>query len=69
MSCFDDMGEKDKLVPLSLGQSIAKEHPWIDFQVIDNSGHCVHDETPNQFNQQVFNWLNGCKFSINTQTS
>ena len=59
-------GEQDKLVPLNIGKQIKREYPWIDLLVIGDSGHCVHDETSQEFNQNVFNWLMDLKLFVNT---
>tara|TARA_Y100001968_G_scaffold48846_1_gene39192 strand:+ start:292 stop:1260 length:969 start_codon:yes stop_codon:yes gene_type:complete len=50
-------GRKDKLVPLSLAKRLIKQHPWLKLLVIENSGHCPHDEYPNQFNKFALDWL------------
>ncbi len=50
-------GEDDKFVPLALGELIQRDNPWIDFFVIESSGHCPHDESPELFNRYVLNWL------------
>ncbi len=50
-------GDKDKLVPLGLGENMIKMHPWLKLLVVRNSGHCPHDESPNQFNKLVLDWL------------
>ena len=50
-------GKQDKFVPLLLGKRLTKQHPWIKLLVIENSGHCPHDESSNQFNTFVLNWL------------
>ncbi|WP_320668117.1 alpha/beta fold hydrolase [Prochlorococcus sp. MIT 1307] len=50
-------GKQDKLVPLKIGQQLIKKHPWINLVVLDKTGHCPHDESPNLFNQNVLNWL------------
>ncbi len=50
-------GREDKLVPLSIGKNLLEEHPWLKLLIVDNSGHCPHDESPNYFNQSVLNWL------------
>ncbi len=62
-------GAKDKLVPLNIGKLIVKEHPWLDLLVIENSGHCVHDETADNFNQNVLEWLVELNLSFNSQIS
>ncbi len=50
-------GRQDNLVPLMIGKQLVKIHPWLDLFVIDETGHCPHDESPIQFNQIVLNWL------------
>ena len=50
-------GRKDKLVPLNLGKRLAKTYPWIDFLILEDVGHCPHDECPKRFNTYVLNWL------------
>ena len=50
-------GQEDKLVPVKIGEKIAKEHPWIKLITIDKCGHCPHDESPKQFNYYVLNWI------------
>ncbi len=50
-------GNQDKLVPISLAKDLTRQYPWIKLLVIENSGHCPHDESPNQFNKFALNWL------------
>jgi len=50
-------GEKDKFIPLKYGKRIAKLFPWVEFKVISNSGHCVHDEDPQLFNKISKEWI------------
>ncbi len=50
-------GRQDKLVPLIVGKRIRKQYPWLELLVLDNTGHCPHDESPHSFNQYVLNWL------------
>ena len=50
-------GKQDKLIPLFLAKKLIKLHPWIKLKVIDEAGHCPHDELPNHFNQIVLKWL------------
>ncbi len=50
-------GRKDNLVPIDLGNQIVQKHPWINLLVLEKTGHCPHDESPDQFNQYVLNWL------------
>ncbi len=50
-------GREDKLVPLQIGQRLLQEHPWLELAVLENTGHCPHDESPKEFNQYVLKWL------------
>ena len=50
-------GREDRFVPLVIGEQLLKQYPWLDLQVIDNSGHCPHDETPDAFHQVLLSWL------------
>ena len=56
-------GKQDKLIPIYLAKKLIKLHPWIKLSVIDNAGHCLHDELPNHFNQIVLKWLENLKTS------
>ena len=50
-------GRQDRFVPLAIGQTTANRHPWLSLRVIDATGHCPHDETPDDFLQAVLPWL------------
>ena len=56
-------GKQDKLIPIFLAKKLIKLHPWITLTVIDEAGHCPHDESPKQFNQIVLKWLKNLKTS------
>ena len=56
-------GEQDKLIPIFLAKKLIKLHPWIKLTVINEAGHCLHDELPNHFNQIVLKWLKSLKTS------
>ncbi len=56
-------GNQDKLIPVFLAKKLIKLHPWLKLSVIDNAGHCLHDELPNHFNQIVLKWLENTKTS------
>ena len=56
-------GEQDKLIPIFLAKKLVKLHPWIKLTVINEAGHCLHDELPNHFNQIVMKWLKSLKTS------
>ena len=50
-------GKQDKLIPIFLAKKLIKLHPWLKLSVIDEAGHCLHDELPNVFNEIVMKWL------------
>mgnify|MGYP002878702104 FL=1 len=50
-------GEKDNFIPLFYGKRIAKFYPWVELEIVANSGHCVHDEDHNIFNNLSNNWI------------
>ena len=50
-------GEKDNFIPLNYGKRIANLFPGVELKVISNSGHCVHDEDPQLFNQISNEWI------------
>ena len=54
-------GEKDNFIPLFLGKRIANFYSWVELKIIPNSGHCVHDEDPNKFNEISYQWINNLK--------
>ncbi|AIQ97754.1 alpha/beta fold hydrolase [Prochlorococcus sp. MIT 0801] len=56
-------GKQDKLIPIFLAKKLIKLHPWIKLTVINESGHCPHDELPEHFNQIVMRWLKSLKTS------
>ena len=56
-------GKQDKLIPIFLAKKLIKLHPWIKLAVINEAGHCLHDELPNHFNQIVMKWLKSLKTS------
>ena len=45
-------GRQARLVPLVIGESVQQQHPWLELKVLDNTGHCPHDETPDAFHQE-----------------
>ena len=44
-------------VPLMIGKRLKEHHSWLELAVIDNSGHCPHDERPEAFHQVLLSWL------------
>ena len=50
-------GRQDRFVPLMIGELIQSQHPWVELRVIENAGHCPHDETPESFHLELLHWL------------
>ncbi len=50
-------GSEDRFVPVSIGVDLARRYPWIHLDVIDQSGHCPHDETTETFLSGMLLWL------------
>ena len=51
-------GKSDRLVPPHPAQKLARVNPLLELQLLDNIGHCPHDESPETFHQIVEKWLN-----------
>ncbi|MGK7873963.1 MAG: alpha/beta fold hydrolase [Xenococcaceae cyanobacterium] len=60
-------GRQDRMVPPSLAQTFAHLNPQIELIELDNTGHCPHDECPEQFNRILMNWLEA-QFRETTET-
>ncbi len=56
-------GKQDKLIPIFLAKKLIKLHPWLKLTVVNEAGHCLHDELPKHFNQIVMKWLKSLKTS------
>ena len=56
-------GTRDKLIPIFLAKKLINLHPWLKLTVINDAGHCLHDELPNDFNEIVLKWLKNLKIS------
>ena len=56
-------GKQDKLIPIFLAKKLIKLHPWLKLTVVNEAGHCPHDELPIHFNQIVMKWLKNLKTS------
>ena len=50
-------GRQDRFVPLSLGLSIQQQHPSVNLEMLDECGHCPHDEVPERFVALLLPWL------------
>ena len=50
-------GRQDRFIPLSIAESILKEHPGVALEVLEECGHCPHDEVPDRFIDVLMPWL------------
>lgn len=50
-------GRQDRFVPLLIGENLQRQHSWLKLCVLDGSGHCPHDESPEHFHQELLRWL------------
>ncbi|BAY64435.1 alpha/beta hydrolase fold protein [Calothrix brevissima NIES-22] len=53
-------GQKDRFVPPILANQFAKYNEKLQVLNLENVGHCPHDESPEQVNQAILNWINQC---------
>lgn len=54
-------GETDPWTPITgakIYQDLAEINPSVQFISLPNTGHCPHDERPEQVNTIILNWLN-----------
>ena len=54
-------GDKDNFIPLFVGKKIANFHRWVKLKIVSNSGHCIHDEDPSEFNRISYEWIRDLK--------
>jgi pimeloyl-ACP methyl ester carboxylesterase len=54
-------GDKDNFIPLFIGKKIANSHRWVKLKIVSNSGHCIHDEDPSEFNRISYEWIRDLK--------
>lgn len=53
-------GKCDRLVPPNHAQKWAKINPLIQLELLENTGHCPHDEVPEKFHSLTKEWLTIC---------
>ena len=44
-------------MPLSIGTTTAARFPWLSLEVLENCGHCPHDERPEELLGILLPWL------------
>ena len=50
-------GKQDRMVPLRFAQSFAQLNNQLELVLLDDVGHCPHDEKPEIFNKIILNWM------------
>ncbi len=50
-------GQQDRMVPLALAPQFTKYNSNLQLLMLDNAGHCPHDECPEQVNQAILDWI------------
>jgi len=49
-------GRCDRLIPPLNAEKLAQTNPQITLKLLDNLGHCLHDENPDLFHRLFFQW-------------
>ncbi|MGB5239749.1 MAG: alpha/beta fold hydrolase [Prochlorococcaceae cyanobacterium] len=52
-------GEADRLVPIEVGEMLARLNPDLRLERLEGVGHCPHDEAPEDFEGLLLSWLEG----------
>ncbi|MDF5715740.1 MAG: alpha/beta fold hydrolase [Rhizonema sp. NSF051] len=52
-------GQKDRWVPPALAQQFAQYNQNLQLLTLENVGHCPHDESPEQVNKIILDWIDG----------
>jgi pimeloyl-ACP methyl ester carboxylesterase len=52
-------GRRDRLVPLEVAEQCRRFAPDVPVVVLEQAGHCPHDEDPQAFNSTLLDWLAG----------
>jgi pimeloyl-ACP methyl ester carboxylesterase len=50
-------GRQDRLVPLDVARQCRRLRQDLPLVVLDQAGHCPHDESPERFNETLLSWL------------
>lgn len=50
-------GKKDRMVPANLAQQCLNYNSTAQLILLENAGHCAHDECPEQVNREILNWI------------
>ena len=50
-------GDQDRVVPVAQAAGLATLSPLLTTQILPGVGHCLYDETFDDFNQRILTWL------------
>lgn len=50
-------GQQDRMIPNYLAHQFLEYNPALQIIHVDNGGHCLHDEIPEQVNQLILDWI------------
>lgn len=50
-------GRQDRMIPSYLAQQFASYNANLQLVELDNAGHCLHDERPEEVNALILDWL------------
>jgi pimeloyl-ACP methyl ester carboxylesterase len=50
-------GRCDRLVPLAVAHQVHRVRDDLPLAVLEQAGHCVHDEAASAFNDLLLSWL------------
>lgn len=53
-------GQKDRFIPPVLANQFAQYNDKLQLLSLEDVGHCPHDERPEQVNQVILDWVDGC---------
>jgi len=53
-------GKGDRFIPPTIAPELATVNPLISFKLLDNVGHCIHDENPDLFHDIFQDWMISC---------
>ncbi len=60
-------GQQDRFVPPKLGSEFAQYNDKLQLLPLEDVGHCPHDENPEQVNQVILDWIDGCVLKISSE--
>ncbi|MBW4678685.1 MAG: alpha/beta fold hydrolase [Microcoleus vaginatus WJT46-NPBG5] len=51
-------GREDRMIPPGLARQFGQHNTGLQVVELENAGHCLHDECPEQVNKMILEWLN-----------